>query len=120
MRFCERHWAGLREEITKVGLEQHIRKGGEALATALASGEIKDYPDPLFGAFMDIVQHAVELGGTEVLSQQGCPLCFLAGVHSKTCVGCDLSKDEFAFDYWLGLAARAQREFFDERAKALN
>ena len=101
MKFCEPHWSALRAAIDTRGLSQFIAKGGAEAARRMEA-EIKGATtgstfEPLMSAHWRIVQVLTEIGGAEVLIQDGCPICFGNEKHRAGCKdpGCTYSYDLF-------------------------
>lgn len=77
MKPCQNHWDALRLAIDKRGLSQFVAKSGQEVARKMVDEEAdkKANFEPLMGAFMNIVQNAVRIGGMYLLADDFCPIC---------------------------------------------
>lgn len=110
MRFCENHWAELRQAIADRGLAKFTSPDGAEAARRLVAGasgsDARSAFDPLMGAHNAIVANALEWSGLTLMlpnddGSERCPLCFLIA-------GCDCKargETTCAFATWITRAA---------------
>lgn len=139
MRFCDDHWARLREAITAQGLDDLIAPTGERAAANIRA-ELEGEPptlrtfDPLMGAHWAIVNNVSATIGHATLYLLGadelpedpvdpevypaaggrtwprCPLCYLNLAHELTCTDPSCLLDRVAgYDVWIERAAADMR-----------
>lgn len=93
MKWCERHWDGLRAEIDRQGLGSLVPDTAEKAARAFerraAGDESMDAFDPLMGAMWAINQFIGSQFGPDglmaVMSIDGCPICEADEIHQAIC-----------------------------------
>jgi hypothetical protein len=94
MRWCQPHWDGLRAEVDRQGLGEHVGRDGEAVMGKLvASAEAGDVTlesfEPLMAAMLAVnsyVAHAFADGNLlAVYGLEGCPVCFVDEHHMPAC-----------------------------------
>ena len=90
MRMCQKHWDGLRAEVSAQGLDQFISKDG-AHATARIAEQIKGDKsaatfDPLLNANFAIFTQALKAGGLYLMNtdKDGNPYCPLCELEKNT------------------------------------
>jgi hypothetical protein len=81
MKFCDIHWSGLRAAIGARGMGDLVAKSGyeihDKLKQELESGPAAENFDPLMHAHNAIVTNALRVAGLDVMTNNGCPICFL-------------------------------------------
>ena len=101
MKFCDPHWSALRSAIDQRGLSKFVAKGGaeamRRMKAELDGSERAATFEPLMGAHWRIVQVLTDIGGAEVIIQDGCPICFANDKHRAGCIdpGCAFTYDHF-------------------------
>jgi hypothetical protein len=117
VRFCDRHWTRLREEVeAQEGLSDLIAPDGETaalqLAAAVESGEETAATfDPLMWSHWAIVARISE-HAPEVIFYDGCPLCWVQDTHEAACnePNCQVTRE--SFEEWIpGVAAAAKERW---------
>jgi hypothetical protein len=115
MKFCDKHWGELREAIKANGLAERVAASGAELKERLQAVPDPTDSDPLFGTFLMIAAHAVEVCGAEAMvnnpdGSERCVLCWIPSV-------CPCGKPACC-DWWIPDAARAMAQHVAERAAA--
>jgi hypothetical protein len=116
MKMCLDHWNKLRAAIDAHGLTPLVSQGGKSavmkMVDALKHGPNIHNFDPLMSAHNQIVAHAVEVGGIEMLQIEGCPICFLQTEHDKYCETPNCEQD---FEKWIDYAADGSKAYLDQQ-----
>lgn len=81
MQICPDHWANLRDDVRKYGLNHLIAPSGEA-AAAMAARQVegKEGPldfDPLMNANWQLSSIALDFMGLSAMEGDKCPVCLL-------------------------------------------
>lgn len=81
MKFCDCHWAALKEAVKVRGMWGLVAKDGtavmERIKEEIAGNASDDNFDPLAAATWAIYGRAIELGGLNMMMGELCPLCEL-------------------------------------------
>jgi hypothetical protein len=113
MKFCDKHWADLREAIKANGLGERVSATGAELKERLENVPDPTDSDPLFGTFLMIAAHSVEVCGAEAMMNNAdgsdrCVLCWIPTV-------CPCGKPACC-DWWITDAAAAMAHRVAENA----
>lgn len=81
MKFCQKHWDMLRDNIKKEGIYDWVAQSGEVAAAQLKDQiarkeSTKVNYDPLMSCHNMMMERAIEMAGLAVMTEEfGCPIC---------------------------------------------
>jgi hypothetical protein len=120
MKWCDDHWAKLRDAIDEVGLSEYVAENAGALAERinletslqgpLTAGTM---PDPLLASMFAVMDNLARQGGAGMFMVDGCPVCYANKAHEEGCTDPDC---DFSYDQWLMRAAQDCKDAYDARA----
>src|SRR6266704_3865217 len=112
MQFCQPHWSKLRDAVKERGMDELVASSGKEAADRmgkeLKGDETLSSFDPLMSMHWAIVDRLSEIGGAQILLQEGCPMCFANQEHLR---GCKEPNCTWSFDSWIPRVADVMRDY---------